>query len=175
MKWREWFIDHWRAVQALAVLLALALTVLVTVRIVRPSGGVQAKRTTEEDPLASYFEASPPRARVWDIMNGPDSSTLALQTKCVNGNVSYIFAIVPTPTFIAHIGRTYGEAPLFQLALLDSAEFKVANIPITESQLVTLKDSTGKTSSYLARDTIALTCDQYSSLHSWAPTWRLSR
>src|SRR5687768_2469239 len=123
MKWREWFVDHWRALQALAVIVALGLTVLVTIRIVRSPSAPQA--------VDGMFGESDSRSPALKALDGPDSSTLALAIRCVNGKVSYMFAVIPTPTLVARIGRTYGEEPLFDLTLLDSREFKIASIPIT--------------------------------------------
>jgi hypothetical protein len=83
--------------------------------------------------------------------------------------------VIPTRTLVARIDRTYGDEPRFDLALLDSGEFKIASIPITGPQLVAMKDSMGKTLNYQAKDTITFSCEEYASIRSWNPTWRLAR
>lgn len=172
---REWFLKHWRGVQAIFVLMAMGLAVVVTVRIVRPEPRIASSRpVATKTPLESALEGVKLSGYIWDEERGPDGSLLNLQTKCANGQVSYIFRVTTTPRFTAHYYRTYGNGARFELALLDSGGFKMATIPVSAGQLAAL-DSAGVITHFEAKDLIQFPCDEYLKLQAWEPSWFLAR
>jgi hypothetical protein len=180
VEWRVWLVRHSRGVQIAAVLLALALTVVVTIRIDRnlhPAPDVVADSTAPDsnhkNPFAFLDDASKPK--YWETKGGPDKSMFLLVTKCVSGSVYFQFDVLTTPTMFAKYERTYGKAPRFELALLDSSGFKTGRIPINHDDLIANTDSTGKVAMLSAKDAIQLSCSEYKKLKTWEPAWILAR
>ena len=176
MEWRVWLGRHNKGVQAAAVLLAVALTVVLTIRVDRnlhlPPKAVTDK--TNRDPFGLLDDTDASKPKNWPMQTGPDKSFLLLVTKCVDGSVYFQFDAFVTPQMLARYRRTYGKGERFDLALVDSSGFKTGSIRLNEEDLIAENDSTGKITFLSAKDAIKLSCKEYLKLKAWEPAWTLA-